>query len=48
MAMAIDGSTSSALLEQGGPNGMLEVAWYLDDAMNSRDDGGEVGVEGSV
>jgi hypothetical protein len=27
---------------------MLEVPTRLDDAMNSRDDGGEVGVQGGV
>jgi hypothetical protein len=42
--MAIDGPASSALAEQGGPNGMLEMPRRVDDAMNPHDDGGEVGV----
>ncbi|NUX99525.1 hypothetical protein [Paraburkholderia youngii] len=48
MAMAIDGPASSPLIEQGGANGMLEVPRRLDDAMNSRDDDDEVGVQGSA
>jgi hypothetical protein len=42
--MAIDGPASSALLERGGPNGMVEVPRCLDDAEYWRDGGGEVDV----